>query len=646
MSSFIKHAKPSRIVSCIAASLLAGCGSQDDEAVVRSAAPVDPESVELIEMEEQGEQGEQGEQVLGNLPTHVDSLTFHRRLADEFTKIDPQEEGWESEAFNEKAGAQMKEVAKLLVPPEDIHVADLELLIAADFTSGPLRSDDLSSVFDGPSMTVLRASDSAGPKGKEWKGTDGFVSALRSLASTLDGATQKRSNFKIMQVELKGEHFLTKMLFEMRGYKPAGWTQISATWHCEWTLTETPVLRSIQVSDYQEASPGSDGRIEFIDAAPVVLGGNEGYDTQLGREFDYWRARSDKSLVSDLLGRQGVIVGDVNGDGLDDVYVPQPGGLPNRLFIHMPDGTARDASAESGVDILDFCRSALLIDIDNDGDRDLAIGLAWKLMLMENDGSGHFTARGGYPSDGQVNSLAAADFDNDGDLDIYVCGQHPSGAIKAEQGVMGIPMPYYDANNGGPNTLHRNDGDFAFTDITKEVGMDVNNRRFSLACAWEDFDNDGDQDLYVANDFGRNNLFRNDSGPEPGSRIFTDIAPEADVEDIGPGMSAAWGDYNNDGLVDLYVANMWSNAGNRITLLDQFLPGATETTKKQARRHARGNSVYLNAGGGKFSDMTQSSGANMGRWAWSSNFIDLDNDGRQDLVVANGMLTTGDTGDL
>jgi hypothetical protein len=140
-------------------------------------------------------------------------------------------------------------------------------------------------------------------------------------------------------------------------------------------------------------------------------------------------------------------------------------------------------------------------------------------------------------------------------------------------------------------------------------------------------------------------LFRNDE-IEPGKHVFVDIAKQAKVLDIGPGMSAAWGDYNNDGHPDLYVANMWSNAGNRITLQKQFLPGADKATRAQARRHARGNSVYLNAGDGTFFDKTQSSGANMARWAWSSNFIDLDNDGRQDLVVANGMITAGDSGDL
>jgi hypothetical protein len=111
-------------------------------------------------------------------------------------------------------------------------------------------------------------------------------------------------------------------------------------------------------------------------------------------------------------------------------------------------------------------------------------------------------------------------------------------------------------------------------------------------------------------------------------------------------MSAAWGDYNRDGLLDLYVANMWSNAGNRITLQKQFLPDANSAIKAQARRHARGNSVYLNNGDGTFRDHTRHSGANMARWAWSSNFIDMDNDGNRDLVVANGMITAGDAGDL
>ena len=102
-------------------------------------------------------------------------------------------------------------------------------------------------------------------------------------------------------------------------------------------------------------------------------------------------------------------------------------------------------------------------------------------------------------------SLAAADFDEDGDLDVYACCY----SQRATSPLMGRPVPYHDANNGGRNLLFRNDGRWRFQDVTRQVGLDENNRRFSFAACWEDYDNDGDLDLYVANDYGRNNLYEN-----------------------------------------------------------------------------------------------------------------------------------------
>jgi hypothetical protein len=212
--------------------------------------------------------------------------------------------------------------------------------------------------------------------------------------------------------------------------------------------------------------------------------------------------------------------------------------------------------------------------------------------------------------------------------------------LSSEQKILGLPLPIHDANNGGPNTMLRNEGSMRFSDVTRQVGLDVNNRRFTLAAAWEDYDNDGDQDLYVANDFGRNNLYRNDGGR------FVDVAAEAGVEDVGPGMSVAWGDYNGDGLVDLYVSNMFSSAGGRITTQSQFMQDADATTRAMVSRFARGSSLYLNQGDGRFRDVTLAAGVNVGRWAWSSNFVDLNNDGREDLVVANGFITAEDPHDL
>ncbi len=154
-----------------------------------------------------------------------------------------------------------------------------------------------------------------------------------------------------------------------------------------------------------------------------------------------------------------------------------------------------------------------------------------------------------------------------------------SADILSPRGGEGAPLPYHDANNGFKNRLLQNNGSLQFEDVTDDVGLDTNNRRYTLSAAWDDFDNDGDQDLYVANDFGRNNLFRNDNGR------FVDIAAIAGVEDISAGMSVTWGDYNSDGQMDIYVSNMFSSAGNRVTYQRQFRVADDKATLADFQRH-------------------------------------------------------------
>jgi hypothetical protein len=292
------------------------------------------------------------------------------------------------------------------------------------------------------------------------------------------------------------------------------------------------------------------------------------------------------------------------------------------------------------VDWLELTRSALLIDLDNDADQDLVICRGWYLLIMSNSGDGRFELSSQLRCRGDAYSMVAADYDNDGDIDIFVCCRDPDSTDDEFVGILGAPLPYHDANNGAANMLWQNDGEGQFRDVTKDVGLDHNNRRFSYAAAWADYDNDGDMDLYVANDFGRNNLYQNKGG------LFSDVAAELGVEDISAGMSVTWGDYDGDGLLDLYVSNMFSSAGNRIAYQRQFRAGSSEQALGDFRRHARGNSLFRNAGDDGFQDVSQSSGVTMGRWAWGAKFVDLNNDSREDLYVANGFITTEDTGDL
>jgi Tfp pilus assembly protein PilF/peroxiredoxin len=232
--------------------------------------------------------------------------------------------------------------------------------------------------------------------------------------------------------------------------------------------------------------------------------------------------------------------------------------------------------------------------------------------------------------------MAMADYDRDGFLDLYLCVY--SYFFGAGEDKAGTPAPYYDARNGPPGVLFHNDGRGRFVDATRQAGLADGNDRYHFAAAWADYDGDGWPDLLVANDFGTKNLYRN-RGRQNGQVTFEDVAAKAGVLDHGAGMSAAFLDYDNDGLLDIYTGNMWSDAGLRVTSAPGFLPDAPPDVRALYRRHARGNSLFRNRGDGGFEDRTLEAGVEMGRWAWCSDVLDFDSDGWDDLYVANGMLT-------
>ncbi len=358
-------------------------------------------------------------------------------------------------------------------------------------------------------------------------------------------------------------------------------------------------------------------------------------DEQLAKGIPYWRARLDPACGIDVYGNKGIAVGDIDNDGADEIYVCQPGGLPNRLFKYR-DGVLEDLSERAGVNLLDDTSSALFVDWRNIGHQDLLLLTPSGPLLMLNDGTGRFTPRPdafqfARPPQGSFTGMAAADYDRDGAVDVYLCTY----VYFQSEAQYRYPVPYHDAQNGPPNYLFRNrlgkDGSGHFEDVTEASGIDQNNNRYSFAAAWCDYDSSGWPSVYVANDFGRNNLYKNEGGK------FRDVAAEAGVEDIGPGMSAAWFDYDGDGRFDLYVSNMWSDSGQRITSSKAFQPA--QQNPEAYRRHTKGNSLYRNLGNGRFEETGAKECVEVGRWAWASDAHDFDNDGSPEIFITCGMLS-------
>ena len=382
----------------------------------------------------------------------------------------------------------------------------------------------------------------------------------------------------------------------------------------------------------------------FSDVTGELFGAADSFREQMLRGIPYWRARLDSASGIDVYGSNGIAVGDIDGDGWDEVYVCQPGGLPNRLY-KLRDGRFVDITEQSGVGLLDDTSCALFLDLRNTGRQDLLVLRAAGPVLFLNQSDGKFALRPDAfhfrtaPA-GSFTGMSAADYDRDGRVDLYLCTY----TYFQSEDQYRYPAPYHDAQNGPPNFLLRNqlaaDGSGTFEDVTESAGLNQNNNRFSFAPAWCDYNGDGWPGLYVANDFGRHNLYKNSEGH------FQDVAGQAGVEDIGPGMSAAWFDYDGDGRPDLYVSNMWSDAGQRVTRDPAFRPASDGPLREAYRHHTKGNSLYRNRGDGTFEETGAGQGVEMGRWAWSADAHDFDNDGAPEIYIACGMLTGPNPTDL
>ena len=535
---------------------------------------------------------------------------------------------WRTEKFTELAGAQLSKIGDVLAGEAAPEI--LASISAPDFASSSLVVDTVEAFADH-SFTVSRGHEFQEPVPGD------LATSVKSLAKRLGAA---RTKFKIIAVE-PGEASYGAVA--RAGFAGEA-SEINAIWKMTWVRGESgaaPLLRSVKLTEFEEVKRTAEQPL-FVDCTEAVIGDTTAYREQLVYGAPHWHGNLDLAFGI-FQGNQGLAIGDANGDGLDDLYLCQPDGLPNRFFLRRPDGTLAEHTTESGVDLLDVSRSPLFVDFDNDGDQDLAVSHRFAVSFFENLGAARYQLRQTFQADSRSSGISVADYDLDGDLDLYLCGYSPQSQTSPED-IFANPVPYEDATNGAFNYLLRNDGGFKFTDATEGSGFDQNNTSYSFAAAWEDYDNDGDQDLYVANDFGRNNLFRNELVPS-GKPTFTDVAESLGVVDVAAGMSADWGDADNDGRMDLYISNMWSSAGHRIAGQDHFKRDADKGTRALIKRHARGNSLFTNRGDG-FDDRSVASNVNMGRWAWGSLFVDLNNDGWEDFYIANGFMSAPATGDL
>lgn len=345
----------------------------------------------------------------------------------------------------------------------------------------------------------------------------------------------------------------------------------------------------------------------------------------------------------------GVAIGDVNNDGLPDIYFTANSKGNNKLYLNKGNFEFEDITARAGVaGSADWCSGVTMADVNGDGYLDIyvsAVSNSYDLkgfnQLFINNGvaSASFTesaVKYGLDFSGLSTQAAFFDYDGDGDLDCYLLNH-------SQSQVGNIPGALTRKNSGGisGDRLYRNDlnvGLERFTDVTKEAGIYQSNFGFGLGLAVADFNNDGWMDIYTGNDFFENDYYYvnngNGSFSESGAKHFNHYSR------FSMGNDAA--DYNNDGQIDLITVDMLPNDEKVLkTYGSDENPETYEVklTQNGYQYQYSKNSLQQNNGNGSsFGEQSLLSGVSATDWSWCPLFVDFDNDGAKDLFITSGIV--------
>ncbi len=378
-----------------------------------------------------------------------------------------------------------------------------------------------------------------------------------------------------------------------------------------------------------------------------------------------------------MLNGSGVAAGDINGDGLPDLYFTQLDG-PNKLYLNEGNFHFKDITKSAGVGLPGYnCTGTVFADVDGDGDLDLLVTtFNHGTILFLNDGKGHFTRDTKSGLDSTTvggTTMTLADIDGDGDLDLYVAHYNDQTVrdLYTPRELVGRNVAIRQGNKykikkkfqkyytnitsiSGPtlrevgtiDELYINKGGigknwkgFKKVKDLKSHFLDAENKpegvgkNWSLSARFEDFNGDGRPDLYVCNDYWTPDQFWINQGHD----VFKKINPMAYRHMSLSSMSVAVGDVNNDGHPDFFVSDMLSPLhSRRLHQISNMDPIPVHVGDIGNQPQYTKNSLYINRGDNTFAETGRFSGVSATGWSWSSTFMDVNLNGREDLIITDG----------